>query len=241
MNIIIVGSYYEMSKKAANFIVSQVTLNSASVLGFATGSTPIKTYKYIVEKYNEDEVDFKDIVSFNLDEYIGLGKDDNQSYRYFMEKNLFSKINIKEDNINIPNGLAKNIDEECVFYEKKIEDVGGIDLQLLGLGRNGHIGFNEPDVKFETRTHKVILDKNTIEANSRFFDSLSQVPIEAISMGIKTIMMSSKILLLAYGKNKAEAVKALVNGPISPSLPASILQLHRDVTLIIDEEAGSLL
>ena len=241
MNIIIVKSYDEMSRKAANFIVSQVILNSASVLGFATGSTPIKTYEYIVGKYNKDEVDFKDVISFNLDEYIGLGKDDNQSYRYFMEKNLFSKINIKDDNINIPNGLAKNIDEECILYEEKIRNRGGIDLQLLGLGRNGHIGFNEPGIKFEAITHKVILDENTIEANSRFFDSLNQVPIEAISMGIKTIMRSNKILLLAYGNNKAEAVKALVNGSISPSLPASILQLHRDVTLIIDEEAGRLL
>jgi glucosamine-6-phosphate deaminase len=241
MNIIITKSYDELSKKAANFISSQVILNSKSVLGLATGETPIMTYKYIIEKVNEDEVDFENVISFNLDEYVGLGKEDIQSYGYFMEKNLFSKINIKKGNINIPNGLSKNIDKECKLYEEKIKNKGGIDLQLLGLGRNGHIGFNEPNAKFERITHKVKLDKNTIEANSRFFDSISGVPTEAISMGIKTIMKSSKILLLACGKNKAKAVKGLIEGSITPALPASILQLHRDVTVIIDEEAASLL
>ena len=241
MNIIIAKSYDELSKKAANFIISQVTLKSSSILGLATGSTPISTYEYIVKKFKEDEVNFENVISFNLDEYIGLGKENDQSYRYFMEENLFSKVNIDENNINIPNGLADDIEKECISYEERIKNAGGIDLQLLGLGRNGHIGFNEPNVKFEAITHKVELDEDTIEANARFFESAADVPTEAISMGIKTIMMSCKILLLASGKNKAEAVKALVKGPITPSLPASILQLHRDVTLIIDEEAASLL
>lgn len=241
MNIIITKSYEEMSRKAANFIVSQVTLKPDSVLGLATGSTPIKTYEYIREKYQDDAVDFEETVTFNLDEYIGLGKDDPQSYRYFMDQHLFNHINIKEENIFIPNGLAEEINMECIRYEEEIRKHGGIDLQLLGIGRNGHIGFNEPNVNFEARTHKVSLDEDTIHANARFFDSATEVPTEAISMGIKTIMMSKKILLLASGENKAEAINALVNGPITPKLPASILQLHQDVTLILDESASSIL
>jgi len=241
MNIIITKSYEEMSRKAANFIVSQVTLKPDSVLGLATGSTPIKTYEYLREKYQDDVVDFEETVTFNLDEYIGLGKDDPQSYRYFMDQHLFNHINIKEGNIFIPNGLVDEIDMECIRYEEEIRKHGGIDLQLLGIGRNGHIGFNEPNVNFEARTHKVSLDEDTIHANARFFDSATEVPTEAISMGIKTIMMSKKILLLASGKNKAEAINALINGPITPKLPASILQLHQDVTLILDESASSIL
>lgn len=241
MNIVITKSYEDMSKKAANFIVSQVTLNPESVLGLATGSTPIKTYEYIREKYQRDEVDFEKTVTFNLDEYIGLDKDDPQSYRYFMDQHLFNHINIKEENIYIPNGLTEDVEWECINYEEEIRKHGGIDLQLLGIGRNGHIGFNEPNVNFEARTHKVSLDEDTIHANARFFDSTDDVPTEAISMGIKTIMMSKKILLLASGKNKAEAIDALVNGPITPKLPASILQLHQDVTLILDDEAASII
>lgn len=241
MNIVITKSYEEMSKKAANYIVSQVTLKPDSVLGLATGSTPIKTYEYIRDKFTKEEVDFKEVVTFNLDEYIGLGKKEPQSYRYFMNENLFNHINIKEENINIPNGLSKNINEECRLYEEKIVNQGGIDLQLLGIGRNGHIGFNEPNVNFEARTHKVTLDEDTINANARFFKSVDDVPTEAISMGIKTIMMSKKILLLASGENKSRVIDGLVNGPITPKLPASILQLHQDVTLILDEGAASLL
>jgi glucosamine-6-phosphate deaminase len=241
MNIVITNTYEEMSKKAANIIVSQVTLEPNSVLGLATGSTPIKTYEYIRKKYEGHEVDFEKTVTFNLDEYIGLGKGDSQSYRCFMDQHLFNHINIKEENIYIPNGLAEDIQSECINYEEEIRKQGGIDLQLLGIGRNGHIGFNEPNVSFEARTHKVSLDEDTIKANARFFDSADEVPTEAISMGIKTIMMSKKILLLASGKNKAEAINALVNGPITPKLPASILQLHQDVTLILDEGAARFL
>lgn len=241
MNIIITKSYDEMSKKAANFIVSQVILNSESVLGLATGSTPIKTYEYIIDKYKDGEVDFNEVTTFNLDEYIGLGGDNPQSYQYFMNENLFNHINVPKNHIYIPNGLASDVAQECQRYEEEIKRNGGIDLQLLGIGRNGHIGFNEPNVKFEAVTHKVTLDSDTIEANARFFDHIDEVPTEAISMGIKTIMMSKKILLLASGKNKAEAIRDLVKGPITPTLPASILQLHQDVTLILDEGAGSLL
>lgn len=241
MNIVITDTYEEMSKKAANIIVSQVTLNPESILGLATGSTPIKTYEYIREKYEGNEVDFEKTVTFNLDEYIGLSQEDPQSYRNFMDQHLFKHINIKEENIYIPNGLAEDIQLECINYEEEIRKHGGIDLQLLGIGRNGHIGFNEPNVSFEARTHKVSLDEDTIHANARFFDSADEVPTAAISMGIKTIMMSKKILLLASGKNKAEAINALVNGPITPKLPASILQLHQDVTIILDEGAASLL
>lgn len=241
MKIIITKSYDEMSRKAANIIGSQITLKECSILGLATGSTPIKTYEYIVEKYNNGELDFSDVRSFNLDEYIGLGPESDQSYRYFMEEHLFSKINLPKDSIEIPNGLAKDVEKECASYEDKIKLSGGIDLQLLGIGRNGHIGFNEPNVKFETATHKVTLDEDTIDANSRFFDSIEDVPTEAISMGIKTIMMSKKVVLLASGKAKAEVIRDLINGSITPALPASILQLHRDVVIIVDEEAGSLL
>ena len=241
MKIIELESYDKVSLKAANIISGQINIKEDSVLGLATGSTPIKTYEYLVNKFNKDAVDFKKVKTFNLDEYIGLGKNDSQSYRFFMDKHLFSKVNIKEKNIHIPNGLAKNITKECKRYEKEIEKAGGIDLQLLGIGRNGHIGFNEPDVKFEARTHKVKLDSDTIKANARFFDSIDKVPKEAISMGIKTIMMSKKIILLASGENKAKAIRNLVKGHISPKVPASILQLHRDVTVIVDQKAGSLL
>ncbi|MGM0379489.1 MAG: glucosamine-6-phosphate deaminase [Bacillota bacterium] len=241
MKIIKLESYDKVSLKAANIISGQINIKEESVLGLATGSTPIKTYEYLVNKFNKGAVDFEKVKTFNLDEYIGLGKEDSQSYRFFMDKHLFSKVNIKENNIHIPNGLAKNVDKECKRYEKEIKKAGGIDLQLLGIGRNGHIGFNEPDVKFEARTHKVKLDSDTIKANARFFDSIDKVPKEAISMGIKTIMMSKKIVLVASGKSKAKAIRDLVKGHISPKVPASILQLHRDVIVIVDQKAGSLL
>lgn len=241
MKIIITKNYDEMSRKAANIIASQITLKEDSILGLATGSTPIKIYEYLIERFQSGEISFEKVKSFNLDEYVGLGINSEQSYRYFMEEKLFSKIDINKDNVRIPNGLVGDIEKECVNYESEIKDAGGIDLQLLGIGRNGHIGFNEPNVKFETTTRKVKLDDDTIEANSRFFDSINDVPTEAISMGIKTIMMSKKILLVASGKNKAEVIRDLVQGAITPALPASILQLHRDVTIVVDKEAGKLI
>ncbi len=230
-----------MSKEAARIMASCVTLKPDSVLGLATGSTPLGMYSELINIYNKKEVNFENVKSFNLDEYYGLNKDNEQSYNYYMNENFFKHINIKPENINIPNGAAENIEEECVSYEKRIKEAGGIDIQVLGIGVNGHIGFNEPDVKFEAETHLVQLDEQTIESNARFFESREEVPTSAISMGIKTIMHSRKIILLANGKSKADAINKALNGKITPDVPASILQLHLDVTVILDKEAASLL
>lgn len=239
MRIIIAKDYDEMSIKAARILSSQITLKPNSVLGLATGSTPVGTYKKLINLYDKKEIDFKDIKTFNLDEYYGIDKENDQSYHYFMMNNLFKYINIPLENVNIPNGNAQNIEEECLRYENAIEKEGGIDIQILGIGANGHIGFNEPDINFETRTHLVALDERTIEANSRFFKDKESVPKKAISMGIKTIMDSKKILLIASGEEKAEAVEKTIKGKVDPKVPASILQLHKDVTFIIDKAAAS--
>ncbi|WML36930.1 glucosamine-6-phosphate deaminase [Clostridium sp. OS1-26] len=239
MRIIVVENYEEMSKKAAAMMASQIILKPESVLGLATGDTPLGMYRELIRMYNENMIDFSKVKTFNLDEYYGLGKDSNQSYNYYMTNNLFKHINIDKENINIPNGMAKNIEEECISYEKRIKEAGGIDIQVLGIGVNGHIGFNEPDVNFEAETHLVNLDEKTIESNSRFFKCIEEVPTKAISMGIKTIMHSKKIVLLANGASKADAIAKTVNGKISPEVPASILQLHQDVAIIVDKEAAS--
>ncbi|WP_298841290.1 glucosamine-6-phosphate deaminase [Clostridium sp.] len=241
MRIIVVDNYEEMSKRAALMVASQVTLKPDSVLGLATGDTPSGMYKELIKLYNKKEVDFKEVRTFNLDEYYGLNPENSQSYYKYMMNNLFNSINISTENINMPDGMAKDVDDFCLLYEKKIKTLGGIDMQVLGIGGNGHIGFNEPNVNFEAQTHLVNLDEQTIEANSRFFKSIEDVPVKAISMGIKTIMNSKKIILLANGLNKAEAIEKAVKGKINPSVPASILQLHNDVTIIIDKEAASLL
>lgn len=241
MRIVVVRDYEELSKKAANILASQITLKPNSILGLATGATPVGTYRELVRIAHEDDISFSEVVTFNLDEYYGLDKENDQSYYYFMMEHLFHHVNIKPENIHIPDGRAKDIDQECTDYENKIARAGGIDLQLLGIGRNGHIGFNEPDVKFEAETHLVTLDGDTIEANSRFFASLEEVPRQAISMGIKTIMHSRKILLLASGEEKAEIIYNMIYGKITPELPASVLQLHPDVVVLLDEKAASLL
>jgi glucosamine-6-phosphate deaminase len=241
MRIIVVDNYDEMSKKAAMMIASQVMLKPNSVLGLATGDTPLGMYKELISLYKKDEVDFKEVTTFNLDEYYGLNRENPQSYYSYMMNNFFNIINIKKENINVPIGMAKDVNVACADYEKKIKEASGIDMQVLGIGGNGHIGFNEPDVDFEAETHLVNLDEETIEANSRFFNSIEEVPIKAISMGIKTIMNSKKIILLANGISKAAAIERAVKGKISPNVPASILQLHNDVTLILDKEAASLL
>ncbi|WP_303104708.1 glucosamine-6-phosphate deaminase [uncultured Mitsuokella sp.] len=241
MRVIITNSYDEMSKEAAKIVAGQIYLKPDSVLGLATGSTPLQMYKKLIAVHEMVGLDFSQVTSFNLDEYIGMSPDNPQSYHYFMKHNFFDFINIKPENIFIPDGMAKDIDAEGRRYDALIEEKGGIDLQILGIGRNAHIGFNEPDIKFEATTHKVKLDDETIEANSRFFENESEVPRYAISMGIKTIMLAKKVVLLASGSNKAEAVYNAVYGSISPSAPASILQLHRDVTVIVDKEAGALL
>lgn len=238
MRIIKVKDYAQMSAYAAQYIMSQVLLNPKSVLGFATGSTPVGTYAKLREHHEKGLVSFAACTSFNLDEYIGLPKSDPQSYYHFMCTHLFDHIDLNPERIHIPNGMAEDIAAECEAYEKAIEEQDGIDLQLLGIGRNGHIGFNEPDVKFEAMTHEVILDEDTIEANARFFGSLDAVPKRAVSMGIKSIMHAHKILILASGEEKADAVARMVHGPVVTGLPASVLQLHPNVVLIVDEGAG---
>lgn len=236
-----VESYDELSKKAANVISAQIILNPHSVLGLATGSSPEGTYKNLVKKYENLEVDFSNIKSVNLDEYKDIPKDNEQSYAYFMKKHLFSKVNINEKNIYIPDGLALDAEKECDRYENLIKSLGGIDLQLLGLGGNGHIGFNEPSINFAKGTHIVDLLPETIEANARFFKNIDLVPKSAFSMGIKSIMMAKKILLIVSGDAKANALYKAIYGEITPTLPASILQLHKDVIIIADTGALSVI
>jgi len=236
MEIIIVDNYEEMSKKAFEIISNQIKNKPNSILGLATGSTPIKLYKLL----SNAKLDWSRIITFNLDEYIGLSDNHIQSYKYFMNENLFKNINIKIENTNIPNSFG-DLKENCRNYDDKIDSFGGIDLQLLGIGKNGHIGFNEPPVDFDIETNVVNLTKETIEDNSRFFSNINDVPKKAISMGIKSIMKSKKILLLASGKNKSQAIYDTVKGKINKNVPASILQEHSNVILILDKEANSLL
>lgn len=225
--------------EATKIVAGQMYLKPESVLGLATGSTPLQMYKQLIAVHETVGLDFSRARSFNLDEYIGLAPENPQSYHYFMQQNFFSRINIKPENIYIPNGMAEDIEAEGKYYDSLIDQMGGIDLQVLGIGQNAHIGFNEPDVKFEATTHKVKLDEETIQANARFFADAEEVPRYAISMGIKTIMLARKVILLANGRNKAEAVCKAVCGSVSPAAPASILQLHRDVTVIVDQEAAA--
>ncbi len=239
MRIVVAKDYEEMSGKAAKIAAGQIFLKPNSVIGLATGSTPLLMYKELIRIHQTDGLDFSETVSFNLDEYIGLPTGNINSYHYYMFNNLFNHINIKPKNVFIPDGMATDIERECMEYEEKIREKGGIDLQVLGIGNNGHIGFNEPDVKFEATTHQVKLDEETILANARFFDNIEEVPKYAISMGIKTIMHARKILLLANGSSKAEALGKALYGGITPEIPASILQLHQDVTVVVDEECAS--
>lgn len=239
MRIFKAKDYKDMSRKAANIISAQIIMKPDCVLGLATGSTPIGLYDQLVEWYNKGDLDFSEVVSVNLDEYKGLSKENDQSYYYFMRKHLFDRVNIPSENTNLPNGLEPDAKKECQRYEELIHSLGGVDLQLLGMGHNGHIGFNEPGVAFEKETHCVKLAERTIEANKRFFASAEDVPKEAYTMGIKTIMQAKKILVVVSGKDKASMVKKAFFGPVTPDVPASILQLHNDVTLVADEEALS--
>ncbi|QUI25809.1 glucosamine-6-phosphate deaminase [Vallitalea pronyensis] len=238
MRIIITDNYQEMSKKAATLVASQVNIKPGSVLGLATGGTPVGMYKELVKMYQDDEVDFSEVTTFNLDEYYPIDQTNDQSYAYYMQEHLFQHINVAKDSMHIPNGKTKDVDQECYGYDQAIYNAGGIDLQVLGIGTNGHIGFNEPDITFESGTHKVTLDQETIEANARFFDRIDDVPKEAISMGMKTIMQSKKILLLANGESKAQIIDKMLFGEISPNVPASILQLHPHVIIVVDKEAA---
>ena len=239
MRIYKANDYDDLSRKAENIISAQIILKPDCVLGLATGSSPIGVYKQLIEWYEKNDLDFSEVKTINLDEYKGIGSDNKQSYAYFMKTNLFDHVNIKPENTNIPNGLEPDAQKECERYNNIISSSSGIDLQLLGIGCNGHIGFNEPGVSFEKETHCVKLSENTIEANARFFESKEDVPKQAISMGIKSIMQSKKILLIASGENKSEALYKSICGPITPSVPASILQLHKDVTVVADSSALS--
>ena len=241
MRIIVCENYEEVSKKAAQMILSQVTLKPNSVLGLATGSTPIGMYENLVKLNKNGDIDFSEVRTFNLDEYYNLPKENDQSYHYFMYQNLFNHININPANIHIPNGMTNDVDAECERYDSLIKEAGGVDIQVLGIGNNAHIGFNEPTVNFEKGTHLVELEESTIEANSRFFDNIEDVPKKAITMGVGSIFKSKKILLIATGENKAEAIYNTVYGKVVPEVPASILQFHSDIVLILDKDAAKLL
>lgn len=227
-------NYMELSKKAAVIIAAQIISKPDSVLGLATGSSPAGTYEQLIKWYKEGYLDFSDITSINLDEYKGLGADNVQSFRYFMNKHLFEHININMSKTYIPDGLENDSEKACREYDNIIKNSGGIDLQLLGLGHNGHIGFNEPDDSFSCSTRLVDLTESTIEANRRFFVQKSDVARQAYTMGIKNILMAKKIVLLVSGADKEQILNAVLYGPITPCVPASILQLHPDTIIITD-------
>ena len=237
MKIFKMKDYDQMSQKAANLIAAQIITKPDCVLGLATGSSPIGTYKQLIEKYNNGDLDFSKVTTVNLDEYKGLPRDNDQSYYYFMNDNLFDHVNIDKENTHVPNGMIEDSEKECADYEALIASLGGQDLQLLGLGHNGHIGFNEPADDFAKTTHCVYLQESTIEANKRFFASIDDVPRQAYTMGIGTIMKAKKIVVVVSGADKADIVEKAFFGPVTPHVPASILQMHPDVTVVGDEAA----
>jgi len=233
--------YDSLSKRAAAIVCELVKNKKDAVLGLPTGSSPIGMYNQLSEEYKEGNLDLSDVKTFNLDEYCGISSDHEQSYHHFMKTNLFNHVNLKKENIHLPHGNPENPTVFAAEYEQKIKDAGGIDLQILGIGRNGHIGFNEPGTSFGSGTHMIELHEDTRIANSRFFNSLEEVPTAAITMGIKTIMRARMILLIACGESKQEAMKHLAYGDVTQDFPASVLQLHPDVRILIDEEASELL
>ncbi len=241
MKIYVENDYASMSRRAADIIAAEIKNNPNCVLGFATGSTPTGTYARLGELCKSGEISFKNVTTVNLDEYKGLSPDHPQSYRCFMNKNLFDLTDILPENTHLPNGLAEDSDAECKRYDKLIKDLGNTDLQLLGIGHNGHIGFNEPNDRFIPGTNVIDLTESTIQANSRFFESAQGVPTQAFTMGIGCIMSAKSILMIAEGKGKAQALYDALCGPVAPSCPASILQLHPNVTVIGDKEAFSLI
>ncbi len=239
VKFVITNSYDEMSLKAAQFVAEAIKAKPNIVLGLPTGSTPIGMYKELVRMHKEEGLDFSQVKTFNLDEYCGLDSNHDQSYRYFMESNLFKNVNIKKENINFLSGVAKDREAECRRYEETIEKVGGIDLMILGIGTNGHIGFNEPAPELPAKGHVVKLAASTIEANSRFFANIDDVPKEAVTMGVGSILQCKKIILLANGKAKQDAVYGSSNGIVTTMVPGSLLQLHRDVTFFVDKDAAA--
>ena len=240
MKIIRAKDYNDMSRKAANIISAQVILKPDSVLGLATGSSPVGTYDQLVKWYHKGDVDFSEVTTVNLDEYYGMAADNEQSYHYFMHSHFFDHVNVDPAHINLQDGTELDAERECARYDALLESLGDVDLQLLGIGRNGHIGFNEPGDRYAKGTHCVDLAPSTIEANKRFFASADEVPRRAYSMGIHTIMTAKKVLVVASGEDKAWAVRASCFGPVTPQVPGSILQLHNDAIIIADEAALSL-
>ena len=239
MRIYKAKDYEEMSRKAAGIVSAQIIMKPDCVLGLATGSTPVGLYKQLIEWYRNGDLDFSGVRTVNLDEYKGISRENDQSYYYFMHQNLFDHVNIPAGNTHLPDGMEPDSGKECRRYEELIQSMGSVDLQLLGIGHNGHIGFNEPADAFDKLVHCVNLTQSTIEANKRFFASAEEVPRQAYTMGIQTIMRSKKILIIANGEGKADIVRDAFFGPITPMVPASVLQLHNDVTLVADEAALS--
>lgn len=231
MKILHEKNYDAMSTRAAELLAAQVLLKPACVLGLATGSSPVGMYRRLAEQYRQGQLDFSAVTSVNLDEYCGLSPEDPQSYRYFMEENLFRHINIRRENTFVPDGLNPDHAAVCAAYDARIAALGGIDLQVLGIGNNGHIGFNEPDDHFTVGTHVVALKESTIQANARFFEDIAQVPTHAVTMGMGAILQAKRILLLA-GAEKAAIVRQAMEGPVTPQVPASLLQLHPNVTIV---------
>lgn len=241
MNVLIYESEEQIGIAAGNYMCGQVLQKPNSILGLATGSTPLKPYSQMIELYKKGVVDFSKVTTFNLDEYVNLDVNDKNSYHNFMHESLFDHINIPEENINFLDGNAEDPEEECRRYEEKIKAAGGIDIQLLGIGSNGHIAFNEPADCFQRWSHVVTLKESTVKDNSRFFKSIDEVPTQAVTMGIGSIMQAKKILIIAIGENKAKAIKQLIDGNVTPMCPASVLQFHTDVTLMLDKAAASLI
>lgn len=241
INLIKAKDPAEVGRLAADIFQELINAKPDCVLGLATGSTPLPLYRELIQREKDGKLSFAQVRSANLDEYKGLSGDHPQSYRYFMNENLFNHISIDPANTIVPDGLAEDAEAMCAEYERKIEAMGGVDIQLLGIGHDGHIGFNEPCDHFPVATHEVELEEITRQANKRFFDSIEEVPTAAYTMGIGTVMAARKVLLLATGKDKAEIVYKSFFGPVDPMVPASILQFHGDVTVIVDEAAGSLI
>lgn len=241
MQVQVFANSAQVAAAAGAFFAQQIQRHPQSVLGLATGSSPIGLYADLAARHRAGGLSVEGLTTFNLDEYVGLTSEHPQSYRYFMQQHLFGPLGLKPDQVHLPSGHCEDLAAQCADYDAAIERHGGIDLQLLGLGRNGHVGFNEPGTPFGARTHIVRLAEDTIQANARFFDSAADVPTQAISMGIRSIMNARRILLVAMGPEKAQALRAAIHGPVTEQLPASVLQLHPDVTLMLDEQAASLL
>ena len=241
MNVKIFNSASEIAKATAEIIINKIKENDSAILGLATGSSPIPTYQELINAYKNGEISFKNVKSFNLDEYCGIPISDKNSYYAFMHDNLFNHIDINDVNIHVPDGNPTDVESYCMSYDNAIKEAGGVDVQILGIGRNGHIGFNEPADVFTKGTYKVKLTESTIEANKRFFDKVEDVPTEAITMGVESILDAKEIVLIATGKDKAQAIYDMIKGEVSPSCPASILQKHSNVHIFIDTDAASLL